>query len=77
LREALDELDTSGADPDGSVHLELRDLHFIDAAGARALIHLAKTVAGRRIVLHNPPYALRRIIDVLWGQPGYIRVDMS
>jgi anti-anti-sigma factor len=74
LREALDELDANSG---GDVHLELGDLHFIDAAGARALIHLADTAAGRRIVLHNPPYALRRIIDVLWGDPGSIRVDMS
>ena len=59
------------------VHLEMRDLHFIDAAGTRALIHRARALDGRRIVLHDPPYALRRIIDVLWGQPGCIRMDLS
>jgi anti-anti-sigma factor len=72
---ALAALDAGAKGTD--VHLELSDLHFIDAAGARALVNRAKSLDGHRFVLHDPPYALRRIIDVLWGEPACIRMDLS
>jgi anti-anti-sigma factor len=72
---ALAEFDAG--DDRSDVHLEMRDLHFIDAAGTRALIHRARRLDGRRIVLHDPPYSLRRIIDVLWGTPSSVPMVLS
>jgi hypothetical protein len=59
------------------VHLDLGSLQFIDAAGARTLLRRARSLQGRPLVLHDAPYALRRIIDVLWGQPPGIRMEPS
>lgn len=49
------------------VHLELTELRFIDARGATILAMAAQRLDGaRRLVLHNPPVVLTRLLDVLW-----------
>lgn len=54
----------------GDVHLELAGLSFIDIKGVTLLVTAARRIqeGGRRMVLHTPPPALRRIMDTLW--PG-------
>ncbi|MEV1286464.1 STAS domain-containing protein [Micromonospora sp. NPDC049679] len=60
----------------GDVHLDLTELTFIDVGGATSLVLWASRLrGGRRMILHDPPYELRRIIDMLWGQPATIEVD--
>jgi ABC-type transporter Mla MlaB component len=60
----------------GDVHLDLSELAFIDVGGATSLVLWAGRLPdGRRMILHDPPYELRRIIDMLWGQPATIEVD--
>ncbi|WP_026454730.1 MEDS domain-containing protein [Saccharomonospora iraqiensis] len=44
------------------LHLYLEELTFIDVAGVHALADLAKRVAPTRVVLHDPPRALTRIL---------------
>ncbi|MEU0009257.1 STAS domain-containing protein [Streptomyces sp. NPDC006314] len=48
-------------------HLELSAVTFIDVAGVSALAAAAQGLAeGRRIVLEEPPAALRRVLDLFW-----------
>lgn len=47
------------------LHLHLAGLRFIDVAGARELVLLAQRRA-RRLVLHDPPRTLRRLIFLIW-----------
>ena len=72
LDAALETLLVDGDD----VHLELTELAFIDVGGATSLVLWASRLPnGRRVILHDPPYELTRIIDMLWGQPATIEVD--
>ncbi|MBO0775422.1 MAG: STAS domain-containing protein [Actinobacteria bacterium] len=52
----------------GTIHLELSRLRFIDVAGTRELGALAQADQRRRLILHDPPGTLRRILALLW--PG-------
>ena len=73
--------------PGGDVHLHLGGLRFIDAAGARALLTCAGRLApGGRLLLHDPPYVLTRIIELTCpatqaparpGMPGRARRQNS
>ncbi|HVK25754.1 MAG TPA: STAS domain-containing protein [Actinokineospora sp.] len=50
----------------GDVHLDLAELDFIDISGVITLVRVAGSLAdGRHLVLHNPPPAMRRILDLL------------
>lgn len=71
LRAAL-----AAVDPPRDLRLELADLHFIDVAGTAALVHEAARLGdGHAIVLRDPPYALLRILDVLWRSHPGIRME--
>jgi anti-anti-sigma regulatory factor len=71
LRQALAACD--GAD---EVHLHLGELQFIDVAGATELVHHAAALGpARRMVLHDPPRMLPRMIDLLWGPQRAIALD--
>ncbi|WP_298181635.1 MEDS domain-containing protein [Saccharomonospora sp.] len=48
----------------GDVHLRLDGLSFIDVSGTHALARLAERIAPHRLVLHDPPTALSRIVEV-------------
>jgi anti-anti-sigma regulatory factor len=65
---AIDELVARG----GDLHLHLADLSFIDVGGATVLATRALSLPpGRKLVLHDPPPELRRLIDLMWaGHPG-------
>ena len=65
LRRALAALP---ADDITAVHLDVSGLCFIDVAGTRELIALMQSHPRLRLILHNPPASLRRIIALLW--PG-------
>ncbi len=48
-------------------HLELSAVTFVDVAGVSALAVTAQGLPkGRRIVLEEPPAALRRVLDMFW-----------
>ncbi|WP_093797210.1 STAS domain-containing protein [Streptomyces sp. Wb2n-11] len=48
-------------------HLELSAVTFVDVAGVSALAVTAQDLPeGRRIVLEEPPAALRRVLDMFW-----------
>jgi anti-anti-sigma regulatory factor len=56
-------------------HLELSAVTFVDVAGASALAVAAQGLSeGRRIVLEQPPAALRRVLDVFWPDLPAIEV---
>lgn len=55
------------------VHLQLSALDFIDVCAARELVGLARLPSQPRVILHYPPAALTRLMQLLW--PGvYDRV---
>ncbi|MEV5434622.1 STAS domain-containing protein [Streptomyces sp. NPDC052682] len=59
-------------------YLELSDVTFVDVAGAGALVAAAERLRdGRRLVLHRPPPALRRVLELFWPDLPAIEVSMS
>ena len=59
-----------------AVHLDVSGLRFIDDAGARELIVLMKSHPHLRLILHNPPESLRRIVTEVWPSVDIeIRID--
>jgi ABC-type transporter Mla MlaB component len=73
LKAALDPLAGHGDD----VHLELRDLAFVDVGAVTTLVHTASRCApGRRVVLHDAPPNLRQMLDLLWGPVPAIELDV-
>lgn len=62
LREALSAL----PDDAPEVHLLLSRLRFIDVAAAGELARFARSHERCRVVLHDPPRLLRKMIDLLW-----------
>ncbi|GGS31786.1 MULTISPECIES: STAS domain-containing protein [Actinokineospora] len=54
----------------GDVHLDLSEMDFVDVWGAVALVEAAGALSGGDLVLHNPPAALRRLLDLLGAHPG-------
>jgi len=59
-----------------AVHLDVSGLRFIDVAGARELIVLMKSHPHLRLILHNPPESLRRIVTEVWPSVDIeIRID--
>ncbi|MFE3556993.1 STAS domain-containing protein [Streptomyces sp. NPDC059193] len=50
--------------PGPVVHLDLSAVAFLDAASVAALLQASSTVTGqgRRLLLHDPPYSLRKIV---------------
>ena len=72
LEAALDELLDGGQD----VHLDLAELRFVDIGGAAVLVAAAARLApGRSLVLHDPPPALREIVDRFWS--GVVRIQLG
>jgi anti-anti-sigma factor len=59
-----------------AVHLDVSGLRFIDVAGARELIALMKSHPHLRLILHNPPPSLRRVVAEVWPDAEIeIRID--
>ncbi|MEV6735066.1 STAS domain-containing protein [Streptomyces sp. NPDC051364] len=52
--------------PGPVVHLDLSAVTFLDTAAVAALLQAAATVSGqgRRLLLHHPPYSLRKVVDM-------------
>ncbi|MFE2147013.1 STAS domain-containing protein [Streptomyces sp. NPDC059456] len=52
--------------PGPVVHLDLSGVAFLDAAAVAALVQANATVAGqgRRLLLHHPPYSLRKVVEM-------------
>ncbi|MFF4099085.1 STAS domain-containing protein [Streptomyces sp. NPDC001903] len=52
--------------PGPVVHLDLSGVAFLDAAAVAALVraNAAVTGQGRRLLLHHPPYSLRKVVEM-------------
>ncbi|MGW2996851.1 STAS domain-containing protein [Streptomyces sp. NPDC001193] len=52
--------------PGPVVHLDLSGVAFLDVAAVAALVRANATVTGqgRRLVLHHPPYSLRKVVEM-------------
>jgi anti-anti-sigma regulatory factor len=69
-----------GLTDEGDVHVNLAEVVFCDLPGLRAILRLARTGradeghGGRRLVLHDVPPHLRRVLEILgWDcTPGLI-----
>ncbi|MFI7003315.1 STAS domain-containing protein [Nocardia sp. NPDC050175] len=60
------------------IHLELSELTFIDTHGTLILMEATNQAAqGRRVVLHNPPETLVRILELFWPSLPTIEVDRA
>ncbi len=60
----------------GDLHVDLAQVGFVDVACAQLLVHAARAEPeGRRIVLHDPPRLLRRLLDVLQAPADIVVVD--
>ncbi|WUI02780.1 STAS domain-containing protein [Spirillospora sp. NBC_00431] len=58
------------------IHLEMSGLRMVDVGGAAAVAATAQRLTPRgRVVLHNPPPALCRILDLLWPEAAGIEVN--
>jgi anti-anti-sigma regulatory factor len=63
IREALTALP-----PAAEIHLDLAGLDFIDTGCTRELIALTWQPPHPRLILHDPPPSLLRIIGLLWPE---------
>ncbi len=61
LRQAL----TGYAEDSPPLHLDLSELVYIDVAGTTELVDFARGYGG--VVIHRPPYSLRRILEVCFS----------
>ncbi|MFD6225758.1 STAS domain-containing protein [Streptomyces sp. NPDC060232] len=52
--------------PGAVVHLDLSTVPFFDAASVAALVRTSAALSdqGRRLLLHDPPYSLRRVVEM-------------
>ncbi|MFD5409987.1 STAS domain-containing protein [Streptomyces nojiriensis] len=52
--------------PGPVVHLDLSAVAFLDPAAVAALVQANATVTGqgRRLLLHHPPYSLRKLVEM-------------
>ncbi|MCD2187737.1 STAS domain-containing protein [Actinomycetospora soli] len=63
----------TGASPD--LHVDLAGVGFVDVACAQLMVLAARSAPpGQRLVLHEPPRLLRRLLDAL-ERPGTIVLD--
>lgn len=54
--------------PAGDVHLDLSRLRFADLSCTRELLAAARNRRGARLIVHQPPYSLRRIAAIICPQ---------
>jgi anti-anti-sigma regulatory factor len=71
LREAL-----AALPPAAEIHLDLAGLDFTDIAATRQLIALTQQPLHSRLILHDPPPALLRLIRLLWPEAN-VEFDLS
>ncbi|AYV31706.1 hypothetical protein EES41_33720 [Streptomyces sp. ADI95-16] len=52
--------------PGPVVHLDLSAVVFLDAAAVAALVRASTTFTaqGRRLLIHDPPYSLRKVVEM-------------
>jgi anti-anti-sigma regulatory factor len=63
------------AAPDDDLHVDLGQLRFIDVTATRMLVDAARRLdPPARVVLHDPPRVLRRILDLVWSRDRTITI---
>lgn len=67
LHDALAGMPAGGPSP-YDFHLELAGLRFIDVSCTREIILAAEGHPAARLILHHPPFSLRRIAALLWPE---------
>ncbi|MEU4359788.1 STAS domain-containing protein [Streptomyces virginiae] len=52
--------------PGAVVHLDLSTVRFFDAASVAELVRASAALSGqgRRLLLHDPPYSLRKVVEM-------------
>jgi len=72
--EFQDQLDRIAVRVPATVVVDLRDLEFLDAEGASALIETARTVTalGGSVVVRSPQPIVQRVFDILGYEPAVI-----
>ncbi len=68
LRDVVEELAKSCGSTLAEIHLELAGLRFVDCASASLLANLAQARGNLRLVLHDPPESLRRVVGLFWPE---------
>lgn len=66
-RQAMcDVLGVVNGTPGPVVHLDLSAVVFLDATAVAALVEAASSLngQGRRLLLHDPPYSLRKVVEM-------------
>ncbi|MFJ8588880.1 STAS domain-containing protein [Streptomyces sp. NPDC093595] len=62
--------------PGDACHADLSQVTFVDVAGITDLALTAQALtSGRRIVLHDPPPQLPRILELFW--PGLSEIEVA
>ncbi|PRY53431.1 STAS domain-containing protein [Glycomyces artemisiae] len=52
-------------------HVHLAGLRFIDVRGVAMLVNIADELSGgKRVVVHDAPPGLHRVMEVLWSDSG-------
>ncbi|WP_158630485.1 STAS domain-containing protein [Glycomyces terrestris] len=52
-------------------HVHLAELRFIDVRGVTLLVNIADELSdGKRVVVHDAPPGLHRVMEVLWPDSG-------
>jgi anti-anti-sigma factor len=72
-------LDRWSATEPGDIHLDMKDLEFIDIAGLRTLVTAASELDGRRLHVVNLAPSLRRVVTLVgWDrEPGLVFCDRA
>jgi anti-anti-sigma regulatory factor len=57
----------AAAERGADLHIDLSGLQFVDVAATTTLVRQAQSLGPhRRLGLHDPPPAMRRMIELLW-----------
>jgi len=73
LAQALEQAASTGLD---DVHVDARELEFMDLFGLRALVKAAVAIGpGRRLHLHHPQLQVRRLFELVGHLADVVEVD--
>jgi stage II sporulation protein AA (anti-sigma F factor antagonist) len=59
---------------DGEVTLDLSELTFIDSTGIHALLDVARSQDGKKLILESPTEPVRRVLEILELDDSYFTI---